>query len=456
MKQFSIERLAKIIKAQPAKNAGVLTGVSVDSRTLQPGDCFFAVAGENFDGHDYVAQAFTKGAACAVVGKDIESAGGCLLKVTDTVKALGDFAAEYRRAASFKVVAITGSTGKTSTRRIACHVLSRYFRTFEAPKNFNNNIGLPLTLLAAGPEDEIVVAEIGSSFPGEIAQLTRIAQPDVAVVTNVYRAHLAGFGDLQTIIEEKSSIADGLRPGGTLIINGSSDLLVEACREKTEAFVRFGRSSGCDIGARDITSSGSAGTFTIDGTQIHLPLPGRGNVENALAAWAVCRQFGLTIDDFAQAVKTVPPMPMRAELLQLGKVTLLNDCYNANPASMENALAILAELASARKLRAVFICGEMAELGRHSRRLHAELGLSVARAAVKLILAVGNLAKVAAEAAKENAKYDLQTEYFKDTAAACNNLQNFVKHYDIILVKGSRTAGLERAVEKLKELFLPR
>ena len=451
MKEFSIETLAQIIKAEPRKNASVLSGVSIDSRTTQAGDCFFAIAGENFDGADFLADAFAKGAVCAVVNKNIESeklAGDCLLKVDDTIKALGDFAGEYRRRMNFKVVAITGSAGKTTVRQITHHILSQQFRCYQAPKNFNNNIGLPLTLLGADPEHETVIAELGSNHPGEIAYLTRIAGPDIAVVTNVYPSHLAGFGDLQTIIQEKLSISEGLQDDGVLIING--DVVPRVPYHVSR--ITFGKSDGCDTQAQNIIYNDFGSQFTINGTQVVLPLAGEGNVENALAAWCICSRFGITIDDFARAVKTLPAIPMRAELLQTGTLTVLNDCYNANPASMKNALDILANLGSGRNRRLVFICGDMAELGQQSQALHSELGVSIARAKVQLLLAVGKLAKIAAEAAKARAKHDLQIKCFEDTPSAYNNLAKFIKDYDIILVKGSRVAKLETAIEKLKEL----
>jgi len=463
MKEFSIKALAQIIKAEPTKNINdSLTGVSTDSRTAQAGDCLFAIPGDNFDGHDYVADAFAKGAACAVVSKDVEGekfSGSCILKVSDTVKALGDFAREYRRQGSFKVVAITGSVGKTTTRQIAYHVLSQRFRVFQAPKNFNNNIGLPLTLLGADPEDKIVITELGSNCLGEIAYLTRIAQPNIAVITNVHPSHLAGLGDLETIIQEKLSISEGLPPDGILIINAD---LVKWLNGKwlnnhqspitNYQIMTFGKSDGCEIQARDVTYNGFGSSFTIDETQVYLPMPGPGNIENAVAAWSVCSRFGINIDDFAQALKTLPAVPMRAELMQIGTLTVLNDCYNANPASMKNALDILAGLDSTQKRRLVFICGNMAELGQQSHQLHAELGASIAGAKVQLLLAVGKFAQITTKAAKGSAEYDLRAKCFEDTVSACNNLEKFIKDYDIILVKGSRVAKLEMVIEKLKEL----
>jgi len=461
MKEFPISHLVTITEAEllasnSKYNVSSFTGVSTDSRSTKAGDCFFAIPGENFDGHDYVSCAFAKGAVCAVVGKDIDeekSVGKCLLKVEDTIRALGELAGEYRRQAGYKVVAITGSAGKTTTRQIIYHALSQRFRVYQAPKSFNNQIGLPLTLLGAAANDQIVIAELGSNHPGEIPYLTRIAEPDIAVVTNVHPAHLEGFGDLQAIIQEKSSISEGLKPDGVLIINGDFDRLVEACRARGLRFITFGKSDGCDYRAGNIRPDGQASRFTIDGVEVFLPLAGPGNVENALAAWAACSQLGLTIDDFAQALKTLSPVSMRTELLQIGTLTVLSDCYNANPASMKNALEILANLDPTGQRREVFICGDMAELGGQAERLHAELGGNIAQAGVQLLLAVGKFAKIAAEAAQASAEYDLKIKCFEDTVSAYNNLHEFIKDYDIILVKGSRVVKLEMLVEKLNELF---
>jgi len=457
MKSFPIAALAQIIKAETTGNTGgVIAGISTDSRTIKKGECFFAVAGENFDGHDYIPDVFAKGAACAVVDKDVDGEklpGRCILKVGDTVKSLGEFAAEYRRQADFKVVAITGSVGKTTTRQIIHHVLKNHFRCHQSPKSFNNSIGVPLTLFGASPQDEIVVAELGTNHPGEIAYLSQIAQPDIALITNIQPAHLEGFGSLQAIAQEKLSISDGLRKGGTLIINGDTDLLVDTCHKKDIRFLTFGKSSGCNIRVRDIVPVDFGSRFSIEGVQIFLPLPGTGNVENAAASWAVCRQFDLTVDDFARAVKTVSAIPMRTELLQIGKLTVLNDCYNANPASMRNALETLSHISPAGNRRRVFICGDMAELGEQTKVFHAELGIFIAQAKVQLLLTVGGLAKIAADAAKEAAQYNLQTESFDDVSSACDNLAELIRDDDIILVKGSRIVRLELVVEKLKRLF---
>ncbi|MEN6576270.1 MAG: UDP-N-acetylmuramoyl-tripeptide--D-alanyl-D-alanine ligase [Phycisphaerales bacterium] len=505
MQPISIEALARIIggtvtgrpnQAEAGAQASRVTGVSTDSRTIQPGDCFFALPGENFDGHDYVPQVLSKGATCAVVSRNVDGAMGPLLRVHDTIQALGDLAHEYRRMNKFKVVAITGSVGKTTTRQIVHHVLSRRFRTHQAQKSFNNNIGLPLTLLGAPQDSEVIIAEIGANHPGEIAPLTRIALPDIAVVTNAHPAHLEGFGDLATIIREKLSIAEGLSETGAFLINGDIEPLVAAARGLTtlsgegvpplcpagilpmnhgleahatkdqgqdalatrgRLFKTFGTSSNVDYRATRIACSGTSSTFAIRGTQVHLPLPGPGNVENAVAAWAVCDQFGLTADDFAKAVEDLSAVSMRAETLQIGSLTVLNDCYNANPASMRNALAMLANLRSCsdpnRNRRLVFICGRMAELGQQAQALHAELGAAVAEAGVDLLVAVGEEPKTTAQVARETSQRDLQTICFDDTQSVCDHVQDFLREDDIILVKGSRTARLERVVQELTEIY---
>ncbi len=457
MKELAIERAARILNAQmTGEPSGPIRGISTDSRTTKPGDCFFAIAGERFDGHDHVAGAFAKGAACAVVSRDVQ-ADGALLKVPDTIVALGDLARDYRKASGFKVVAITGSVGKTTTRQIVYHVLSQHFRAHQAQKNFNNTIGLPLTLLDAQPDDEVIVAELGANQLGEIAYLTGIAQPDVAIVTNVHPAHLAGFGSVETIVREKTAIAQGLADGGVFLVNGDIAILTTACRELGRPFRTFGRSPDVDYRAEAISYHGLSSTFAIAGTSIELPLPGPGNVDNALAAWAVCEQFGLRIEDFAEAIRTLSGVAMRAEPLQIGTLTVLNDCYNASPASMKNALAILASLRSDMETdnnhRTVFICGHMGELGAQSESLHAELGTEIARAGVDLLIAIGEPTKATASAARQATKHNLEVVCFDDTASLGDNLERLIREHDIILVKGSRAARLETVVQELMKEY---
>lgn len=452
MKPIEIETLAKVLNAEVKTfGSAEVTGVSTDSRAVTAGDCFFAVKGENFNGHEFIEQAFASGAVCAVVCKEIINDKGVILKVDDTIKALGELGAWYRSQMNFKVIAITGSAGKTTTRQIVYHVLKGKFKCHQAPKSFNNNIGVPMTLLGANEDDEIVVAELGSNRPDEIAALTKIARSDVAAVTNIFPAHLEGFGSIEAIVKEKASIHEGLRENGKFLINGDSEGLVNYCGAKGWEFTTFGQGDHCDIRAIQLKSDGFCGKFLIDKTKIQVPLAGKANLFNALAAWAVCKEFGVTINDFAEAIKKFTPAGMRLEILKLGKATVINDCYNANPASMANALDCLRQTGgSARK---VFICGTMAELGTQSEILHAELGELIAKSGVDVLLAAGVFAKIVAGKAEKFAPEGFAAKTFTETNELCDNLSRSLRSDDIILVKGSRSMELEKAVDEIEKIF---
>ncbi|AQT67689.1 UDP-N-acetylmuramoyl-tripeptide--D-alanyl-D-alanine ligase [Anaerohalosphaera lusitana] len=432
-----------------------IIGVSTDTRTLGAGECFFAIRGENFDGHAYVSAAVEKGAACVVVedGACVSGCGVPCVVVEDTVRALGDLARWYREQLGAKVVAITGSAGKTTVRHILGHVLSQHFRCHQAKKSFNNHIGLPLTLLGADEDDEIIVCELGTNSPGEIEYLSRVAGPDAAVVNNVGEAHLEGFGTVENIAQEKTSIRAGLRDGGKLLINVDCAVLVSYCDEAGLSYVGFGTGASADVRASEVKTTGLAGELVVDDMVISVPLAGEANLYNALAAYAVARQFGVTADEFAKAMPGLESPEMRLDLQYAGRVTIINDCYNANPASMRNAVETLGHLVRGHDGRAVFICGHMAELGADADRLHAELGGTIGAAELDLLVGVGAHADVTVEAAARASENGLKTRIFPDVEVLCNNLQQIVRPDDIILVKGSRAAGLERAIDELVGLF---
>jgi len=456
MKAITIETLAKVLGCEIAgqyDGDARIKGVSCDSRTIRDRDCFFAIKGENFDGHDYIDRAFENGAVCSVAADNYQEKGsGPILKVGDTVRALGKLAGWYREQMPFEVIAITGSAGKTTTREIVYHVLHRKFNCRRAPKSFNNQIGVPLTLLGADRHHEVVISELGSNRAGEISYLSRIVQPDIAVITNIYPAHLDGLVSIEAIITEKASICEGLKDGGAFLINGDFTELVVYCDQLGANFITFGEAETCDIRAEKLTDNGFCGEMTIDNKRICVPLPGRANLSNVLAAWSVCKQFGIDISYFAEAAKTFTSVKMRLQVQKVGELTVINDCYNANPASMANALDCLSRICEAEAHRAVFICGPMYELGEQSEEFHAQLGELAANRGVKVLAAAGPFAETVVKAAKNTAK-DLQTYIFKNTGELCNNLQRFVRYDDIVLVKGSRIAALEAAVEKLHELF---
>jgi UDP-N-acetylmuramoyl-tripeptide--D-alanyl-D-alanine ligase len=458
MKPIAISQLVQFVGGSFLSRPVVdrsFTGISTDSRTTQSGDCFFAIKGDRFDGHDYVAAACERGAVCVVVERPVITALGTdkiVVCVPDATQALGDLAREYRRQCRFKVAAITGSVGKTTTRQIVAHVLGQHLRVWQSPKNFNNFLGVPMTLLGADPNCQVVVAELGSNHLGEIGYLTRLARPNVAVLTGVHPAHMEGFGTMEALSAEKLSIVDGLSPGGTFVVNADQPGLLEKARTKHRRVVGFGLSDRADVRAMEVLYHDHGSQFSIDGTRIELPLLGPGNVLNALAAWAACRPLGISIEAFAQAIKTVIPVGMRAEPIRIGSLTVINDCYNANPTSMTNALEILRSVSGESGRRRVFICGDMGELGDQAERYHNELGDQIGKAGVDVLLAVGQWASVVAAHARQ-ANDRIQVLCFDDAFCACQGLHEIVKENDILLIKGSRSVRLEQLLDPLTALF---
>lgn len=449
-------KLAEIINAAPSEISNVpkrvfenfqISNVCIDSRKVTAGSAFFAIKGENHDGHDYIKQVFESGAACAVCRKGFRPSGipadKPIFFVDNTIEALGRLAKYVRQNSSYKVVAITGSAGKTSTKSMVSHVLKTKFRCYSSPKSFNNNIGVPLTVFDAPDDTEILVSELGSNHPGEIEYLTKIIEPDIAIVTSVLPAHLEGFGSLDVIRTEKSSIAKGLRPGGKFFV---TDALADYCTANKIKFELFCKPKNVKLG-------GYESSFEIEDTVVKLPLPGRANVDNALAAWTICKNLGISASQFADAIATVKPADMRMECLKLGSTTILADCYNANPGSMANALETLSLIAAQEKKRAVFIFGRMGELGSQSQSLHAQLGANIAKYKIPVALTIKGDCSIAAQTAYNNADYDICVEVFENLSQLCDNLYKFVRPDDIILIKASRSERYETVVERLKVLF---
>jgi UDP-N-acetylmuramoyl-tripeptide--D-alanyl-D-alanine ligase len=439
-----------------ADEGRLISRVSIDSRTIEQGDLFIAVCGDVFDGHNFAAAAAKKGARCILAERPVDlpaEAGTPVVLVEDTITALGQLAAWYRQRLTAKVIAITGSAGKTTTRQMLSHVLSRFYRCRQAQKSFNNHIGVPLTILGAGPDDEVLVLELGTNHPGEIAYLTNLSKPDTAAITLIGPAHLEGFGTLDNILREKSSIAEGLPAGGAIYANGDQPELIDYLK-KTYAVrvVSFGTTPGCDIIGTQLSTSGPSGSLVIDGVKVKVPLPGEANLRNCLTVWSICRDLGIALSDFAEAVGTIPPVTMRLEVQTIGPLTVLNDCYNANPASMANALNCLGAMAKERSARAVFVAGSMGELGERAGDLHVELGLRAADEGVQLLLACGPFAEQIVRGAGEG-KGIASMQAYENTSQLCDNLHKWLQPDDIVLVKGSRLAGLEKAIDKMHQLY---
>ena len=456
MNPVNADQLVDIVRGRLITGKGALpfNGVSIDSRTIQPGNAFFAIAGENFDGHDYVATAIQKGASCLVVEQEVDMPVQCQsawVQVNDCIEALAQFASWYRQQLTAKVVAITGSVGKTTTRQILYQILSCFFKCRQARGSFNNHIGLPLTILSAEEEDEILLLELGSNNPGEIQKLTAIANPDIAIITAVAPSHLAGFKSLDNIIKEKASIAQGLRTGGVLYLNGDQpDLLDYVQRNFDNRIVTFGENDKCDVRGVDLETTGGQGSLRINGHRIPVPLAGKANLSNVLTAWSVCSDLGISLEDFIEAVQSLKSASMRLEVDNIGPITVINDCYNANPASMSNALHCLSSMVPNTNQRKVFIAGSMAELGSQSESLHEQLGQEAVTEGVCVLLAAGPFSKSILKGADRDSCLMCA---FDKTEQLCDNLHKWIQPDDIVLVKGSRSAGLEKAVQRLKELF---
>jgi UDP-N-acetylmuramoyl-tripeptide--D-alanyl-D-alanine ligase len=460
MIKTSIQNLIDVLNADytglPIKPDASIHGVTIDSRAIVPGQAFVAIRGERFDGHAFAAEVARNGAACIIAERPVELPSDNatpVLTVNSTLDALTALASWYRDQLSAKVIAITGSAGKTTTRSILHHVLSRFYCCHQAVKSFNNHIGVPLTILGAPVDTRMLILEIGTNHPGEIEPLARIAKPDAACITLIGPAHLEGFGSIENILIEKSTIAAGLKPGGTLYINGDQPELVAHAKTLGCCVITFGTTEKCDVIGTDLRSDGLTGTLTIEGTQVHVPLPGKANLMNALTVWSICRDLNVSISDFAAALATVQPVAMRLAAETIGRATLLNDCYNANPASMANAIDTLSKMARQKHQRPVFIAGSMGELGPASPDLHRRLGGQAAEAGIACLLACGPFARDIADGAIAAGLAPDACKTFESTAKLCDTLHSFVRPADIILVKGSRSAGLEAAVERLKALL---
>ena len=450
MHRLDLKEIAGVIGTHlPAgTECGAASGYSIDTRTLRAGDLFFALKGETADGHDFVRDAWEKGAAGAVVEREIGGAppGFAQLIVSSSLEALQQIASHVRSRTDVPVVAVTGSNGKTTTKEMIAFLLSTRMRVRRSPGNFNNHIGLPLSLLALEHSDEALVVEIGSNHPGEVAALCRIAQPQVGVITNVGRAHIGLFGSIEAVAREKSDLARCLQPGGQAVVNADDDALMAQIRSIDVDTTTFGLKPGADFRATAVDVSQSSGSsFTLGGLAVSLKAPGVHNVYNALAAMATAGVFGISARDSAEAIRVYEPMRMKIQAY--GGLTLIDDTYNSNPDSAQAALSVLSGAGGGRR---VFIMGDMLELGQAAEPLHREVGSLVARSPIDLFVTIGELARWASEEAVAQGMDLRAVVHFAGKAEAKRDLRSLVKPEDVVLVKGSRLAGLDEIVEFLR------
>ncbi len=452
MDHLSIDQIAEFAGAvrENGNRDAIVTNLSTDSRTVQPGDLFVALRGENFDGHKFIPQAVERGATGAIVEKKWSGKASpefSLLRVADTLLAYQRVAAQYRRSLGLKVVAITGSNGKTSTKDFTASVLGNRFRVTKTEGNLNNHVGLPRTMLEATGRDQIAVWEIGMNHPGEIAHLAELAQPDVAIITNIGIAHIEFMGTREAIAQEKGELAAVLPENGTLILN-RSDEFADTLARRTSARVIFAGIDGGDVQAREIVQTAEGAEFTVfEGAhRCHavLPVPGLHMVQNALLAIAAGRVFDLSLEECATGLAAAPVTEARLQIKQIGGVQFIDDSYNANPDSMKAALRTLAELETDGQR--IAILGQMAELGTESTRGHREVGEVAASLGINCLVSLGKDASEITAAARaaglENSRTLASAEEVADL------LCETVHPGDLVLVKGSRAARTERVLEE--------
>ena len=442
--------------AAPAVPDAVAQGCSIDSRSIKPGELFFAVKGERLNGHDYVDAALEKGAGAAVIRKDQShrySEGTPLLAVDDTLVALQMLATAVRKLWGKPLVGVTGSAGKTTTKEAIAHVLASRFRVLKSEGNFNNHFGLPLMLLKLEPEHDVAVIEMGMSHAGEIRALAKIAQPEIGVVTNVAPVHLEFFDSLAGIARAKYELIESLPSSGTAVLNADDEYVSQFGREFKGKVVMYGigaiAGAHIDVRAENVVTHGTAGSeldiVTHAGRErARLALVGEHNILNALAAVAVALARELTLSEAVAALATLTPADKRGQVLQLGNITVVNDCYNSNPKALNAMVDALATMKAGRR---IVVAGEMLELGPSGAEMHRGAGRHIAEKKIDVLIGVRGLAQAMVEAATQAGA---RAEFVATPEEAGEWLARETRDGDVVLLKASRGVKLERALETWK------
>jgi len=454
----TIRELAEMIRceADTAHAEVVFAGVSTDSRTVQPGNLFIPLIGETFDGHDYAAQAVERGAACVLWQADREGApyGVPIIRVQDTLAALQELAAAYRRQLPVRIIGVTGSNGKTTTKDMIAACLATTYKMHKTQGNRNNHIGLPLTLLAMDEDTQMAVLEMGMSGLGEIELLSKLAAPEVAVITNIGEAHLMQLGSREQIARAKLEITAGMPADGLLIYNGDEPLIERTLEQmnvaKTMLRFRFGEQATNDYYPIAIMQHQQQTSFKLNvpfSPVITIPLPGMHNVLNALAAVAASKFMGVAEADIVKGLAELRVTGMRSEFLQSRSgATLINDAYNASPTSMCAALKMLESISS--RGRKIVVLGDMLELGEQSEAFHRDIGRLLDPDKIDYVLTYGKLAAyIAEEAAKRYPAGYVRS--FTDKAELASELAGMMTERDLILFKASRGMELEQIIKMI-------
>jgi UDP-N-acetylmuramoyl-tripeptide--D-alanyl-D-alanine ligase len=427
----------------------IALGYSIDSRTVGPGELFFAVKGERLDGHDFVGAALARGAVAAVVRKDqLHRFPGNmkLLPVDDTLIALQTLATAVRKLWGKPLIGVTGSAGKTTTKEAIAHVLASKFRVLKSEGNFNNHFGLPLMLLKLEPENDLAVIEMGMSHAGEIRALAKIAHPEIGVVTNVAPVHLEFFDSLAGIARAKYELIESLPSNGTAVLNADDEYVSHFGRDYKGRVIKYGTTFAADVSAENVQSKGAEGSefeVVVAGTRehTHLPLVGEHNILNALAAVAVSIACGIKASDAIAALATLKPADKRGQVLQLGNITVINDCYNSNPKALKAMVDALCAMKAARR---IVVAGEMLELGPAGEALHRESGSHMGEKKIDVLIGVRGLAHALVDGAQQAGT---RAEFVATPEEAGEWLARETRDGDVVLLKASRGVKLERALE---------
>ena len=439
----------KLLSGMPSEPLG---NISIDSRTLEQGDFFFALKGKNFNGHNYLHEAATKGAAGMVVSEsgdraDERNKARAVILVKDTTLALGDLAAYYRKKWAIPLIAITGSNGKTTTKQMLASILGLKGKTLSNHGNFNNQIGLPLSLLKLTGEHKYAVMELGTSLPGEIGRLGAISQPDIGVITNIGYSHLEGLKDRDGVFKEKKTLFNNLKKGGCAVFNGDDQYLKTLGSELKVEKLTFGMDRKNDVSADKVqpVAGGVAFSLFMAGRTIPVKLPvyGAFNVYNAMAAASAAKKLGIELEVIKKGLETFSAVKMRMEPFRLASGALLiNDAYNSNPSSVKESVKSFVEAFPAKTKIAVL--GDMLELGERSAEFHKELGRFLAGQPLNKIFLVGPLMKNAFSALSGGIAV-----YFENKDGLAEQLKQELTKDSAVLFKGSRGMALEDLIKKL-------
>lgn len=444
-----------------AEDASEVLGVVHDSRQVEKGFLFLATSGERVDGHSFIDSVFEKGALGVVCEKAPENPKGAYILVKDSFQALKDMAEFYLSGLDVKVVGITGSVGKTSTKEFVASVLSKGFRVQKTEGNFNNEVGLPLTVLKIREDCEVAVLEMGISDFGEMHRLSKIAKPDICVITNIGQCHLENLGTRDGILKAKSEIFDFMKENAGICLNGDDDKLAAVTDVKGIKPLFFGSDSKCAIYADDYENKGLDGSSvtihintgeTFAAFRAKIPLPGGHMIYNALAATAVGTLLGLDAEQIRQGISEVEPVGGRSHIIHGERFTVIDDCYNANPVSMKAALDLLTMSDLSVSPRRAAILGDMFELGKKEHELHAEVGRYARSKEIHVLICVGALSKSMYEAAVSNAddnrmeNIGQKVYYFVDKDSMLCELEGILRDKDTVLVKASHGMHFEEVV----------